>query len=238
MDNFYFQKKIKKLNFNKIFYPTDTSRLLINIAKKYLKKKQKILDLGCGGGVVTYFLYNRQLYQDFYLSDISGLAIIRAKANLKKKINATFCEGNLFKPWSGKKFDLIINDVSGVSSEIVKISNWFNYAPSDKTKSGIGLLKKVILQSKNYLYSNSLIILPIISLSNVRSALNFIKKKLHVVQIKKFYWPMPEYLIKKIGIMEKLKKKGFVDFEKKYGTLVCYTLIVVCKKNVYKRIKK
>ena len=145
MNNFDFQKKIKKLNFNKIFYQTDTSRLLINIAKKYLKKKQKILDLGCGGGVVTYFLYNRELYQDFYLSDISSLAIIRAKANLKKKTNATFCEGNLFKPWRGKKFDLIINDVSGVSSEIVKISNWFNYAPSDKTKSGIGLLKKVIL---------------------------------------------------------------------------------------------
>jgi methylase of polypeptide subunit release factors len=230
MDNFYFQKKIKKLNFNKIFYPTDTSRLLINIAKKHLKKKQKILDLGCGGGVVTYFLYNRNLYQDFYLSDISSLAIIRAKANLKKKINGTFCKGSLFKPWSGKKFDLIINDVSGVSSEIVKMSRWFNYAPSDKTKSGIGLLKKVILQCKNYLYSNSLIILPIISLSNVISAKNFIKKKLHVVKIKKFYWPMPEYLIKKIDIMEKLKKKGFIDFEKKYGTLICYTLILVCKK--------
>ena len=66
MDSFYFQKKIKKLNFNNVFYPTDTSRLLINIGKKYLKKKQKILDLGCGGGVVTYFLYNRGLYQDFY----------------------------------------------------------------------------------------------------------------------------------------------------------------------------
>lgn len=230
MDNFYFQKKIKKLNFNKIFYPTDTSRLLINVAKKCLKKRQKILDLGCGGGVVSYFLYNRKLNQSFYLSDISSLAIIRAKKNLKKKNNTTFCQGNLFKPWRRKKFDLIINDVSGVSSEIVKISNWFNHAPSDKTKSGIGLLKKVILQCKNYLYPNSLIILPIISLSNVRSAFNFLKKKLHVVKISKFYWPMPEYLAKKIDLMNKLKKKGYIDFEKKYGSLVCYTLIIECKK--------
>jgi methylase of polypeptide subunit release factors len=230
MDNFYFQKKIKKLNFNKIFYPTDTSRLLINIAKNYLKTKQKILDLGCGGGVVSYFLYNRKLNQNLHLSDISSLAIIRAKENLKKKINTTFCVGSLFKPWGKKKFDLIINDVSGVSSEIVKISKWFNHAPSDKTKSGIGLLKKVILQCKNYLYPNSLIILPIISLSNVKSALKFLKKRLHVVKISKFYWPMPEYLIKKINLMEKLKKKMYIDFEKKYGTYVCYTLIIVCKK--------
>jgi SAM-dependent methyltransferase len=230
MDSSYFQKKIKKLNFSRIFYPTDTSRLLINIAKNYLKKKQKILDLGCGGGVISYFLYNRKLYQSLYLSDISGLAIIRAKENLKSKINTTFCIGSLFRPWVKKKFDLIINDVSGVSSEIVKISKWFNHVPSDKTKSGIGLLKKVILQCKNYLYPNSLIILPIISLSNVKSALKFLRKKLHVVKISKSYWPMPEYLIKKIDLMEKLKKRGYIDFEKKYGLFVCYTLIIVCKK--------
>lgn len=41
MDNLFFQRKLKKLNFNKIFYPTDTSRLLINIVKNYLKKKSK-----------------------------------------------------------------------------------------------------------------------------------------------------------------------------------------------------
>lgn len=49
MDNFYFQKKIKKLNFNNIFYPTDTSRLLINIAKKYLKKNCAISLTGKSG---------------------------------------------------------------------------------------------------------------------------------------------------------------------------------------------
>ena len=230
MDNFFFQKKIKKLNFNKIFYPTDTTRLLINIAKNYLKKKQKILDLGCGGGVISFFLYNKKLQQNLYLSDISNVAITRAKENLKKKNSTHFCVGSLFKPWSKKKFDLIINDVSGVSSEIVKISKWFDHAPSDKTKSGIALLKKVILQCKNYLYANSLIILPIISLSNVKSALKFLKKKLHVVKISKFYWPMPKYLIKNLDLMKKLKKKHYIDYKKKYGSFVCYTLIAVCKK--------
>ena len=30
--------------------------------------------------------------------------------------------GDCFEPWSGQKFDLIINDVSGISSRVSKIS--------------------------------------------------------------------------------------------------------------------
>ena len=73
MDNFTFQRKIKKLNFNNIFYPTDTSRLLINSCSKYLKSKQKILDLGCGGGVVSYFIHKQKIKQEFFLSDIDEI---------------------------------------------------------------------------------------------------------------------------------------------------------------------
>jgi hypothetical protein len=73
--------------------------------------------------------------------------------------------------------------------------------------------------------------LPIISLSNVKSALKFVKKKLNVIKVRKFYWPMPKYLIKNIDLMKILKEKYYIDYEKKYGTFVCYTLIVVCKKN-------
>lgn len=49
IDNLKFKNIVNKLDFKNIFYPTDTSRLLINTSDKYLKPKQKILDLGCGG---------------------------------------------------------------------------------------------------------------------------------------------------------------------------------------------
>ena len=231
MDNFTFQKKIKKLNFNNIFYPTDTSRLLINSCSKYLKNKQKILDLGCGGGVVSYFLHKQKMKQEFFLSDIDEIALQRAKENLKKKkIKATFLSGSLFKPWKGKKFDLIINDVSGVSSEIVKISHWFKNAPSDSTKGGIYFLKKIISQSKKHLNKESLIFVPIISLSNVKEAHRFLKKNLKIIELNKFYWPMPKYLVRKISFLKVLKKKNYIDFEKKYGAWLCYTIVAVCKR--------
>ena len=231
MDNFEFRNKIKKLNFKKIFLPTDTSRLLINASKKYLKKKQSILDLGCGGGVVTYFLYNSRLKQHFFLSDIHDLAINRAIKNLKKKnINATFRSGSLFKPWVNQKFDLIINDVSGVSSKISKISKWFKYAPSDNTNSGISNLKKIVKDSNKFVKKNSLIILPIISLSNVSAALKYTKKNLNVINEEKYYWPMPSELQSKIKYLKKLKKQNHIKFDFKYNKWLCYTLILVCKK--------
>tara|TARA_Y100000389_G_scaffold197899_1_gene233405 strand:- start:26302 stop:26997 length:696 start_codon:yes stop_codon:yes gene_type:complete len=231
VDNFIFQRKIKKLNFDNIFYPTDTSRLLINVSNKYLKNNQKILDLGCGGGVVSYFLHKQRLKQEFFLSDVDKLAVKRAEQNLKKKkIKASFLVGSLLKPWKGKKFDLIINDVSGVSSEIARMSHWFVNAAIDDTKGGISLLKKVISNSRDHLYQKSYILVPIISLSNVKEAQRFLKKNLKIVEFKKFYWPMPHYLVKRIVLLKKLKKKNYIDFEKKYGAWLCYTIIAVCKK--------
>ena len=56
IDNLKFKKIVNKLDFKNIFYPTDTSRLLINASDKYLKPKQKILDLGCGGGIISFCL--------------------------------------------------------------------------------------------------------------------------------------------------------------------------------------
>jgi len=48
-------EKIKKLDIvtNKsVFTPTGTSNLLIQVSKKVIKSKGKILDLGCGSGII------------------------------------------------------------------------------------------------------------------------------------------------------------------------------------------
>ena len=101
MNNLIFQKKIKKLDLNGIFKPTDTTRLLVNASQQYLKKNQRVLDLGCGSGVITYLVYNKKLNQKFFLSDLHSKAIEKSKINLKKKnISAVFNVGNLYDPWN------------------------------------------------------------------------------------------------------------------------------------------
>lgn len=231
IDNLKFKNIVNKLDFKNIFYPTDTSRLLINTSDKYLKPKQKILDLGCGGGIISFCLYKKNYKQLFFLSDIDQKAVELAKKNLaKKKIKAEFFYGDLLKPLVGKKFDIILNDVSGVSSEIAKISPWFKNAIADKRKNGISNLKKIIKNCKLFLNKDSVIILPIISLSNTNEAIKYLNKNMKIVELKKYYWPMPENLKKRIHLIKKIKIKKHIDFEYKYNTWLCYTMIVVCKK--------
>ena len=63
----------------------------------------------------TYLIYNKNLIKYYLSSSCKGIE--KSKINLKKKISAILKVGSLYKPWDNYKFDLIINDVSGVSSE-------------------------------------------------------------------------------------------------------------------------
>ena len=55
--------------------------------------------------------------KDLYSSDISLNAIKYCNINTKNhKIKNDIRQGTLFEPWQNEKFDLIINDISGISS--------------------------------------------------------------------------------------------------------------------------
>ena len=228
-----YEKYIKTFDFKKIFLPTLTSKLLINAASEYANNNKKILDLGCGGGIITACIFKKRYKQKFYLSDLSEVAVKKAIKNLKK-INitkkVTFKVGSGFEPWKFMKFDVIINDISGVSKTVSKISPWFKDTPTDTTEKGIGLLKNIVNKSRDYMNDNSIFITPIISLSDVKSALKIVKKKLKIISIEKNEWPLPSVMKKNIKILRNLKKKNCINFEEKYGVIICYTLILVCKK--------
>lgn len=225
-----YKSSITNLNFKGIFKPTQTSQELIKLSTEYLKKKQKILDLGCGGGIISYNLNRYNLLQKFYLSDISLKAIKIASKNLSKKnINYDIRVGNCFEPWEGLKFNLIINDVSGVSSRIAKLSPWFKNVPFDKSLDGIELLSNILKNCKYYMTKNSYIFFPIISLSNVFKAKKIMKKHLKIIKIKKIEWPLPNNMYKHKQILNYFKKRKRIDFENKYNMIICYTLIIVAK---------
>ncbi len=226
-----FIKFSNNFDFNGIFKPTLTSRLLINSSFEFTKKSKKILDLGCGGGIISACLYSINKKADFFLSDLSKKAMRKAKKNLKIfKGNFNYKSGDCFAPWKDEMFDLIINDVSGVSSKIAAISPWFKNVPIDKSGEGISLLKKVVKNSKNYMHKNSIIILPIISLSNVNKGKKIVRENLKIIKEHKFDWPLPKSMIKNEKLLNNLKKKNLVYFKKKYGIIICSTIIIVAKK--------
>ena len=228
--NKIYEENLKTFEHNNIFKPTLTSKLLINVAKLFLKKKQKILDLGCGGGIISASLFNRNYNQTFHLSDLSINAIKKAKKNLKSfKGKFIFKSGDGFDPWKGNKYDLIINDISGISSAVSKISPWFKNVPIDKSIKGTSLLKKTINKSSNYMNKESIIIFPLISLCDTQDAKRFVKKKLKILKEFNFEWPLPKVMMGNIKLFSKFKKKKYISYKEKYGIIICTTTIVVAK---------
>ena len=71
---------------------------------------------------------------------------------MKKKV--------MFYAWDDHKFDLIINDISGVAQDIAKISPWFKNISCEAGKGRDLLVNKVISESAEYLNDNGKIDIP------------------------------------------------------------------------------
>ena len=177
----FFNKLEFYCNKKKNFLPTGTSQILANCAIKLINNKDaKILDFGCGIGVVGISIFKKKKIKNIlYASDISKSSVEFCKLNAKKhKIKISAKSGSLFEPWKDYKFDLIINDISGISQEISKISPWFENVSCESGADGSILTNKVISQSKKFLKNKGKLVLPIISLANKSKILLHAKKKI------------------------------------------------------------
>lgn len=216
----------------KVFKPTATTTFLLRDATKLLRKSENILDLGCGSGVIGVFINKLKKNKiKIFASDVSKDAVNCARKNFKTyKCDVELKKGSLFLPWKNKKFDLIINDVSGISETLAKKSSWFKNVPCKTGVDGTNLTLKIIKSSQNYLNKNGGIIFPIISLSNSRKIEKTLKKKFKKIKIiSNNYWFLPDEFNNNIKKLIEMKKKNLINFEMKYGKIICNTQIVYAK---------
>ena len=209
--------KKKKIKFSDLefisskqtFLPTGTSEILLKSCLKIIRNENKILDFGCGIGVVGISLFKiKKIKKTLYASDISKKSIYLCKANAKfHKVKIDAKIGSVFKPWKDFKFDLIINDISGISKKIAKVSSWFSRTSCESGNDGTLLTIEVLKNSNKYLSKNGKIIFPIISLSNKKKILSFAKSKFKSVKKIGFQsWPMPKEFYKHKLLLNKLKE--------------------------------
>ena len=225
---------IFKLYFkNGVFVPTATTGFLISNFLKINKKikNKKILDLGCGSGIIAIAIANTLNKNTFYGSDLSENSFICCKKNFNKfKIIGEVKRGNMFKPWNGYKFDFIINDISGISSILAKKSKWFQNVPSSSGLDGSKITLQVIKNCPKYLKKKGKLYLPLISLSNCNKILNFAKRKFKKTRIiSENKWFLPDDLAKYQNLLFKMKAKKQISFDYKFGKFICYTKILELK---------
>jgi release factor glutamine methyltransferase len=217
---------------NKVFIPTSTSSILIEASFKKINQKSKILDLGCGSGIIGISLGKiLKTSSKIYFSDISSQAIEDVNFNANyHKIKFSAKVGSLFQPWKKEKFDFIINDIAAISEKIAKISNWYKNVSCDAGLDGTLLVNKVIAQSKKYLNDDGALILPLISLSNEKKILKEIKKNYKKVKLLEYVdWPLPKNMYKYKKVLYELKNKKKINFQVKWNMIICRTSVYMLK---------
>ncbi len=92
-----------------------------------------VLDLGCGVGPLSIYLA-KEGAGHVDAVDIVPQAVELAKLNVQAAGVAdrvTVMQGDLFEPVQGKKYDIVVNDVSGIAEGVARISPWYpNTVPS------------------------------------------------------------------------------------------------------------
>jgi len=215
-----------------IFQPNLTSQLSYETAITLIKNNYKVLDLGCGTGIIGIMIMKKFPQVKMYCSDVDEKSIQYTKKNfIAKRLRADIRKGDLLNIWKGNKFDYIINDVSGISSTIAQNSIWFdNKVPCNTGEDGSKLSIEIIKNAPNYLNKNGLIQFPIISLSNVKKIIEIAKTYFSEVKIHKTKdWFLPKEMESLKEVMYKLKKKNHIDFNEKFGKIICNTSIAICK---------
>ncbi len=208
----------------KVFTPNATTGLLVESTLKILKKKSDILDLGCGTGYVGLTVAkNIKLKNNYFFSDLSKKAVELCKKNAKRnKIKIHAKAGSMYKPWEGRKFDLVIESISAIAKKVAVISPWYkNGIPCDCGEDGTQLVNDVLKITKKHLKKKGKLVFPIVTLSNKRKILKTANKYFKNVKLLVSKdWPLPKSMYSKKKLLERLKKKGLISYKTKYGLIL------------------
>jgi len=204
------------------FKPNLTTKLLAEAVE--VQEGDSVLELGCGVGPLSIYAARKGAAKVIAV-DIMPQACECARRNVELNGVADRVEvrnGSLFEPVQGMKFDVIIDDVSGMSEEIARISPWYPDTIPAGGADGTEQTVEMLEQASDYLNDKGQLYFPVISLSNWRKTLDLARNlfgstvelvsQKHIPFCEEFKEAMPE--------LERLKELNLIDFVRKRSRYV------------------
>jgi SAM-dependent methyltransferase len=218
-----------------VFNPNLTSKLLVKAVKAFDSRvNHEILEVGCGSGWITEQIaaefYGRK--SSFFLSDVSKEAVESAQNNLKTTVpNAVFKVGSGLKPWADSQFDVIINDVAGISDAIAEISPWYVGVPCSAGTDGLANTRQILKDVNDQLRTNGTYFAPVISLANASKHRKLLEGVFSsVTYVNRIWWPIPEEILHHAKTLDDMEKYFGIETQEKYGKRLAYTEVAICER--------
>ncbi|HPN84115.1 MAG TPA: peptide chain release factor N(5)-glutamine methyltransferase [Victivallales bacterium] len=160
----YFRNLSLKVG-NGVLVPRPETETLVEIALRETPANASICEIGCGSGAISLAFASERPDSKVFASEISSSAIKYARKNKKGLLikNAFFYNGDLFAPFSGKKFHAILANLPYVTSAEMKklpreISDHEPHLALDGGKGGIDIVKRFFVEAPKYAIENAFII--------------------------------------------------------------------------------
>lgn len=203
-----------------VFYPTSTTNLLLAGVRKFVNQNAaSALDLGCGCGIVAVVLAKLVLPKArVHASDISSAAVNLTKRNSEEMGVEIDCRcGSLFEPWQGMKFDVIVDDVAGMSEPVARHSRWYPpHIHSDAGEDGARWIVNILSEAPEYLSPRGQIFFPVLTLSCEAKILEAAQKSFAKVELLSEQWyPLGGDLLPHLELIQSLMAKGQVEIRQK-----------------------
>jgi precorrin-6B methylase 2 len=213
-----------------VFAPTLTTGVLTEQIDPAQVRGRDVLDLGCGAGPIAIALA-RAGARRVVAVDLMREACDLARRNVALNgvgDRVTVLQGDLFEPVRGMRFDLIVDDVSGVAEDVARISSWFPSGVPTGGEDGTVHTVRMLRSVREHLLPDGQLLFPVLSLSRaqevIRVAREVFGERVRRVAARRI--PFNHALRTHISLLERLKRGGMLDFtqvrSRRFWTLEIY----------------
>jgi len=200
-----------------VFHPTTTTQLLTE--QMVDLEGKTLLDLGCGLGpiaIAAVLKGARRVYAVDIMPEACQATLRNAERNgVADRIEVL--QGDLFEPVKGRRFDVIVADVSGMAEEVARISSWYPQPIPTGGPDGTGPTIRMLRDSPSYLNEGGYLLFPVLSLARSERILATAQEVYgdKVQQVASRMIPFNEDLRRNIELLNRLRREGIIHFVQK-----------------------